>query len=102
MNEEKAIVAIAMFVCTAAVFAIKFISAAVLKYQENELRAKSGPVSDGRLERIEHALDSIAVEVERITENQRFVTKVLSENSSASEKSPSTKPGGAKRLPAEN
>lgn len=35
-------------------------------------------VSD-RLERMEQALDSIAVEVERITEGQRFTTKLLSE-----------------------
>jgi hypothetical protein len=33
----------------------------------------------GRLERMEQALDSIAVEVERISEGQRFTTKLLSE-----------------------
>ncbi|HEV7837563.1 MAG TPA: hypothetical protein VGO75_05785 [Gemmatimonadaceae bacterium] len=32
-----------------------------------------------RLERMERAIDSIAVEVERITEGQRFTTKLLSE-----------------------
>ena len=32
-----------------------------------------------RLERMEHAIDSIAVEVERITEGQRFTTRLLSE-----------------------
>ena len=32
-----------------------------------------------RLERMEHAIDSIAVEVERISEGQRFTTKLLSE-----------------------
>ncbi|HEY6089699.1 MAG TPA: hypothetical protein VD771_07895 [Gemmatimonadaceae bacterium] len=36
-----------------------------------------------RLERMEQALDSIAVEVERITEGQRFTTKLLSEGRSA-------------------
>lgn len=36
-----------------------------------------------RLERMEHALDSIAVEVERITEGQRFTTKLLSEGRGA-------------------
>jgi hypothetical protein len=30
-----------------------------------------------RLERIEQAVDTIAIEVERISEGQRFVTKVL-------------------------
>ena len=32
-----------------------------------------------RLERIEQAIDSIAVEVERISEGQRFTTKLLAE-----------------------
>ena len=30
-----------------------------------------------RLERMEHALDSIAIEVERISEGQRFLNKVM-------------------------
>ncbi|HKR10146.1 MAG TPA: hypothetical protein VJS39_13215, partial [Gemmatimonadaceae bacterium] len=32
-----------------------------------------------RLQRLEHGMDAIAVEVERISEGQRFVTKLLSE-----------------------
>ena len=32
-----------------------------------------------RLERIERAVESVAVEVERISESQRFVTKVLAD-----------------------
>ena len=32
-----------------------------------------------RLERMEQAIDSVAVEVERISEGQRFTTKLLSE-----------------------
>ena len=35
----------------------------------------------GRLERIEHAIDAMSVEVERIAEGQRFTTKLLSERS---------------------
>jgi hypothetical protein len=35
-----------------------------------------------RLERMEHAIDAIAVEVERISEGQRFTTKLLSERES--------------------
>ena len=34
-----------------------------------------------RLERMEHALDSVALEVERISEGQRFTAKLLSEGS---------------------
>jgi hypothetical protein len=32
-----------------------------------------------RLERLEQAMDAIAIEIERISEGQRFVTKVLAE-----------------------
>ena len=35
--------------------------------------------SDQRLERVEHAVEAIAVEIERVSEGQRFVTKLLSE-----------------------
>ena len=34
-----------------------------------------------RLEHMEQAIDSIAVEVERISEGQRFTTRLLSERS---------------------
>lgn len=37
-----------------------------------------------RLERMEQAIDSIAVEVERISEGQRFTTKLLSERVASS------------------
>ena len=35
--------------------------------------------SDQRLARVEQAVESIAIEVERISEGQRFVTKILSD-----------------------
>jgi hypothetical protein len=37
------------------------------------------PDVTARLERMEQAIDSIAIEVERISEGQRFTTKLLSE-----------------------
>lgn len=49
-------------------------------------RASAGPVrsmippeTSGRLERIEQAVEAIAIEVERVSEGQRFVTKLMSE-----------------------
>lgn len=49
-------------------------------------RAAAGPVrsaihpeTNGRLERIEQAVEAIAIEVERVSEGQRFVTKLMSE-----------------------
>lgn len=37
------------------------------------------PQIDQRLERLEQGVDAIAIEIERITEGQRFVTRLLSE-----------------------
>ncbi len=39
-----------------------------------------------RLERMEQAIDAIAIEVERISEGQRFTTKLLSERNSDAER----------------
>jgi hypothetical protein len=41
--------------------------------------APQSPDTAHRLERIEQAVDAIAVEVERVSEGQRFVTRLLSE-----------------------
>ena len=44
-------------------------------------RASSSPTDvTGRLERIENAVDVIALEVERISEGQRFLTRVLADS----------------------
>jgi hypothetical protein len=48
----------------------------------NDAARVPGDVS-ARLERMEQAIDSIAVEVERISEGQRFTTKLLAERSGA-------------------
>lgn len=45
-----------------------------------------------RLERMEQAIDSIAIEVERISEGQRFTTKLLSERPASPDALPA--PGG--------
>jgi hypothetical protein len=44
---------------------------------------KMSPEVLARLERMEQAIDSIAVEVERISEGQRFTTKLLAERANA-------------------
>lgn len=41
------------------------------------------PEVAARLERIERAVESIAVEIERVSEGQRFTTKLLSERPGA-------------------
>ncbi|MGH7720735.1 MAG: hypothetical protein ACREON_18050 [Gemmatimonadaceae bacterium] len=42
-------------------------------------RPKIPPEVTDRLERMEQAIDSIAIEIERISEGQRFTTKLLAD-----------------------
>ena len=44
-----------------------------------EGRAPATALPDPRMERMEQAIEAIAVEIERISEAQRFTTKLLSE-----------------------
>lgn len=53
---------------------------ALTKKLENEAKRPAlSPEVSTRLERMEQSIDAIAVEVERISEGQRFTTKLLSE-----------------------
>jgi hypothetical protein len=49
-----------------------------LRRKDAEIR-QMPPVTDARLARMEAAIESMAVEIERISEGQRFVTKLLAE-----------------------
>ena len=53
------------------------------KIERGDTSARLPNDVSARLERMEQAIDSIAVEVERISEGQRFTTKLLSERSGA-------------------
>ena len=82
MREEEAAVAIVMFLSIAGAISIKVIVSAWLRHHENKMKYMNAPPDlevAARLERIEQAMDSIAIEVERISENQRFTTKLLAE-----------------------
>jgi hypothetical protein len=46
---------------------------------KGKVQALSAGTNDPRLERMEQAIDAIAIEVERIAEAQRFQTRLLSE-----------------------
>ena len=45
----------------------------------DQARLAASPETDLRLQRLEQAIDAIAVEVERMSESQRFTAKVLAE-----------------------
>jgi hypothetical protein len=48
---------------------------------------------EDRLARIEHAVDAIAIEMERVSEGQRFTTKLLSDRHGQPPHSPESPPG---------
>lgn len=64
-------------------FTVASIIRMVLQHREKrmELERGSGPGLDAsvRLERIEQAIDAMAVEIERVAEQQRFTTRMLAE-----------------------
>jgi len=71
-----------MFAIAFMVVGSHFAKALGRKWDREGQQALSPEVS-GRLERMEQALDAIAVEVERVSEGQRFTTKLLTERSPA-------------------
>ena len=84
MRVPGELIPIVLFMCvTAAVIGVP-IARAFARRVENEGKRDSVTPSDttARLERMEQAIDSIAIEVERIAEGQRFTTKLLSERKS--------------------
>jgi 3-hydroxymyristoyl/3-hydroxydecanoyl-(acyl carrier protein) dehydratase len=53
---------------------------------------QASAITDARFERLEQAVESIAIEVERVSEGQRFVTKLLSERVSPGQLAPGQQP----------
>ena len=49
-----------------------------------EFKARTGQIGEGteRLERLEQAVEAIAIEVERVGEGQRYLTRVLENRAS--------------------
>ena len=86
MGEEEVV---GLFIVVASMTTIVLTFARMwFKHQEgkNNVRAlgASGNI-DQRLDRIEQAVDAIAVEVERLSEGQRFATRLLSESAARKE-----------------
>jgi hypothetical protein len=84
-DPAKVMLGVAFFFSMA--YSVRAIANAVVQHRINERKAAPGELSEERLERIEHSLDAIALEVERISEGQRFTTKLLSERARSPESS---------------
>jgi len=63
----------------AIVLGVPLVRAHVKRQDRLAMLPAADPRSEERLARIEMAVEAIALEVERISEGQRFVTKLLSE-----------------------
>ncbi len=72
------VIASALFGASTIAFAVAWMRA-----RERAIRAESRveqrPVGETRIDLLEHAMENVAVEVERIAEGQQFVSQVLSE-----------------------
>ena len=83
MGLSPFLVPISLFICIAATL----IGVPIARAYGRRIEAKGTDDLSrdvmARLERMEQAIDSIAVEVERISEGQRFVTKIFTERPAA-------------------
>lgn len=79
---DPGVVMLATLTIAGTVSTVWIIANTVIRHREQTRRiaeAGASSVSDERIMRIEAAVESIAIEVERISEGQRFTTRLLSE-----------------------
>ena len=78
----KVIVALGFFATLT--YIVRLITLGAVSYRRQDVAASKGlMVDEDRMARLEQAVETIALEVERISEGQRFTTKLLSERGSA-------------------
>lgn len=88
----KVIVALGFF--TSLTYIVRLITLGAVSYRRRGDEGGSGLVMDeARMARLEQAVESIAVEVERISEGQRFTTKLLAERAQADRAGRAATPG---------
>ena len=78
--DDPAKVMVAVTFLVSAAYSINAIARAAVAHRKAD-KEVAPAITEARLARIEQAVDAIAVEVERISEGQRFTTRLLSEQS---------------------
>ena len=73
------ILASGVFAASTIGFAVAWIRARERAIRAEQQQGAQVPVGDARFDRLEEAVESMAVEVERMAEGQRFVSKLLAE-----------------------
>lgn len=78
--DEDIVIPIAFFI-TAIILSIgiPLVRALIRRWDRQSATLPLPPDTSARLERIEQAVDAISIEVERIAEGQRFVTRLMTE-----------------------
>ena len=77
MQEEILIPIAGMTMIVVLALGIPFVRALARRWEREPLNPTIPPELVARLERIEQAVDAVAIEIERISEGQRFTTKLL-------------------------
>jgi hypothetical protein len=78
--DEDIVIPIAFFVTTIVLgLGIPLVRAHIRRAERDPLQPSVPNEVAARLERMEHAIETIAVEVERISEGQRFASRLLAE-----------------------
>jgi hypothetical protein len=79
MNENIVIPIAGMTMIVTLALGVPYMRALIRRWERQPLQPTVPPEVAARLERIEQAVDAVAIEVERISEGQRFTTKLLSD-----------------------
>jgi hypothetical protein len=84
-------------------FSVFFVCAIAFVFARRRWNRKTRPTQPQlgseavqRLERLEHGMEAIAIEIERVSEGQRFVTKLLSARPESVEASSARSPSGSR------
>jgi hypothetical protein len=79
MNEDIVVPIAGMLMIVVLSIGIPLVRALAKRWERQSMLPPMAPDATARLERIEQAVDSMSIEIERISEGQRFTTKLLSE-----------------------
>jgi hypothetical protein len=79
MNEDIVVPIAGMTMIVLIALGVPFVRALARKWERESSQPSVVPEVTARLERIEHAVEAVAIEIERISEGQRFTTKLLSD-----------------------
>ena len=80
--DEEIVVPIAFFISVIVMsIGIPIVRAMIRRWDRQSLQPPTLADTSARLERIEQAIEGMSIEIERVAEGQRFVTRLMTEGS---------------------